>query len=633
MAEKGQVLGGRYTIIRLLGKGGTGSVYLASDCKLGKQWAVKEIKDRQAFSYLITEAGVLKRAAHPLLPAVMDIWEEAGCLYLLMEYVEGETLAAYIKREGTVPPELAAAWAIKLAEALGHLHGLTPPVCYGDMKPDNIMLTPDGRLRLIDFGTARGLIGNGLRQAAGTRGFAAPEQYVGHMDERTDIYALGMTLYAMLGGAAGGIGDQMPEIRAFIEKCTIAEPQRRYQSMKQVKEVLLSLQSRSVRYRRMQRGGRLAAAAMMFLLSMSCFTFAVHSYTDTNRQKEETYEAYIKQGDDYRMKQNLTKAAEQYYRAVHEVDGRRSEGYERLLALYVLRPDREESLQRLESSLPPGGRGVADRQRLLYQIGRAYFYPSRKYESALSYFSLVSEEQIPEAAYYRRLCALMPIEAGDSGQAYAVLEEFLQYNRRLPSAAERVANRECAIDIYMSNMEKDAWSAKKAEAVIRDGLFDVEEALLHTSSLPEHEEWKGLELRYLRKLFTVCRYLFEFTGETESYESAAAGGEEALELARELCEIQVEVIIRCRLAELYESGQEYEKALSCYESGEGYCGADGGELWLGHMRLLLTLYERTGEDGYREQFFKLCERASEISGLKESPRFLSLLRQREQMGV
>jgi ABC-type glycerol-3-phosphate transport system substrate-binding protein len=206
------MLTGRYTILRRLGKGGMAAVYLATDGRLaGKQWAVKEMSDaalldpaekKQAIAAFKEEARLLAELNHPNLTRVVDFFEESNKHYLVMDFVSGQTLENLLAGRTTPFPETQVlAWADQLCDVLAYLHGRTPPIIFRDLKPGNIMVEPDGRLRLIDFGIARLFKPGKSHDTAnfGTAGYAPPEQYGrGQTDARSDVYALGATLHQLL---------------------------------------------------------------------------------------------------------------------------------------------------------------------------------------------------------------------------------------------------------------------------------------------------------------------------------------------------------------------------------------------------------------------------------------------------
>lgn len=248
MAEIGAILDGKYEILELIGKGGTARVYLAMDQRLKKKWAIKEIPQNAGFVVhtAIAEANIIKNFDHPAIVRIVDIFETDEAIYLVEDYIEGETLGSILKQNGAQPQELVVNWGIQLCGALKYLHSRNPVIIYRDMKPSNIMLTPSGTIKIIDFGIAREYKQSNGEDTTllGTRGYAAPEQYGGNgqTDPRTDIYSLGVTLYHLVTGQNPceppyelyPIRKWNPQLSAglerIIEKCTQPDPDKRYQS-------------------------------------------------------------------------------------------------------------------------------------------------------------------------------------------------------------------------------------------------------------------------------------------------------------------------------------------------------------------------------------------------------------------
>jgi len=208
--EAGTVLQGRYKITRLLGGGGMGMVYLATDQRLANRpCAIKEMVDHfidqaqriEANEYFAREADTLAQLKHQAIPAITDRFELANRHYLVMEYVEGRNLEEELAVRGEPLPEgLVIDIARQLCDVLAYLHGLVPPIIYRDMKPSNVMLNSNGRVVLVDFGIARLFKAARKGTMIGTLGFAPPEQYQGLVDPRSDIYSLGATLHYVLTG-------------------------------------------------------------------------------------------------------------------------------------------------------------------------------------------------------------------------------------------------------------------------------------------------------------------------------------------------------------------------------------------------------------------------------------------------
>lgn len=250
MTKTGSVIDGKYEILKQIGKGGMSFVYLSMDKRLNKQWAIKEIRkrgngknDEIVINSLLAEAKMMKMLDHPALPRIVDIIDDGETIYIVMDYIEGESLDKILLEYGPQPEELVLDWAKQLCDVLGYLH--SKKIIYRDMKPANVMLKPEGNLKVIDFGIAREYKEQNTADTTvlGTKGYASPEHYGARQtDARSDIFTLGMTLHHLLTGVDPRSPDYMyasvrqwnPQlsdgIEAIIDKCTAISPEDRYQS-------------------------------------------------------------------------------------------------------------------------------------------------------------------------------------------------------------------------------------------------------------------------------------------------------------------------------------------------------------------------------------------------------------------
>ena len=213
--DAGEIVGERYRVVRLLGQGGMGAVYRAWDTRLNRPIALKEMIPQvgldasmlaQLRDQFEQEAQTLGTLTHPSLVRVTDYFSWNNNVYLVMDFVEGESLAELIYREGAQSEAQVLAWAEQLLDALAYCH--KQGVLHRDIKPQNIIITPEGRALLVDFGLVK--LWNPqdpetrtVMRGAGTPEYAPPEQYdmgAGHTDPRSDIYSMGATLYQALTG-------------------------------------------------------------------------------------------------------------------------------------------------------------------------------------------------------------------------------------------------------------------------------------------------------------------------------------------------------------------------------------------------------------------------------------------------
>jgi serine/threonine-protein kinase len=206
--KTGDVIQNRYRIVRLVGQGGFGAVYRAWDINVSQPVALKENLGlgAEAQRQFEREATLLAGLRHPHLPRVTDHFIVPGQgQYLVMDYVEGRSLASLLTERGQPLPEAdAVAWIQQVCDALTYLHTRRPPIIHRDIKPENVIINSDGRAILVDFGISKVYVEGGqttIGAMAVTPGYSPPEQYGGISTEaRSDVYALAATLYKLLTG-------------------------------------------------------------------------------------------------------------------------------------------------------------------------------------------------------------------------------------------------------------------------------------------------------------------------------------------------------------------------------------------------------------------------------------------------
>jgi eukaryotic-like serine/threonine-protein kinase len=252
------VLSGRYRLESKLGSGGMSTVYLAVDEVLDRPVAIKLLhreisEEADQLERFRREARAAARLSHPNLVGVIDAGEDDGRPYIVFEYIKGRTLKRRLQEEGRLPVDEAVAYAIEIGRGLTAAHARK--LVHRDVKPQNVLIDPDGRAKVTDFGIARSLEAHGLTatgRVLGTTDYVSPEQAMGEdVDERSDVYSLGVVLYEMLTGdvpfraetqvgvAMKHVNEPMPDVQtkrpevsaavaSVVDRATTKDPRDHY---------------------------------------------------------------------------------------------------------------------------------------------------------------------------------------------------------------------------------------------------------------------------------------------------------------------------------------------------------------------------------------------------------------------
>lgn len=437
MLEIGSLLDGKYKILNKIGQGGMSIVYLAMNEKANKQWAVKEMRKEKNRNYevmkqsLITETNLLKELKHPYLPSIADIIENDDTIIIVMDYIEGRPLSDILLEEGTIEEDKVVDYAIQLCDVLDYLHSQNPPIIYRDLKPANIMLKPDGKITLIDFGTARKYNYDSVSDTTclGTIGYAAPEQFAGETlrqtDARTDIYNLGATMYHLLTGVNPSEPPyELYPIRRWDERlsnglekiilrATRKDPEKRFSDCKEMSYALQHFRDLDDSYIATQKKKILMFAASL-ILSFSFFSMAIVVNGMEKREISKVYNNYLSEaalkiasdGSENAVDANVLKL----FQDAINISPQSTEAYIRMLDYYCDLGQTRNGLMAISAMIASGRGDLGKNDDLMMKIGQIYFLGNSKdtefnvdYGTAARYFEKVDTKKYPQAKYYSSL--------------------------------------------------------------------------------------------------------------------------------------------------------------------------------------------------------------------------------------
>ena len=437
MLEIGSLLDGKYKILNKIGQGGMSIVYLAMNEKANKQWAIKEMRKEKNKNYeimkqsLITETNLLKELKHPYLPSIADIIESDDTIIIVMDYVEGRPLSDILTEEGTIEEDKVADYAIQLCDVLDYLHSQKPPIIYRDLKPANIMLRPDGKITLIDFGTARKYNYDSVSDTTclGTIGYAAPEQFAGETlrqtDARTDIYNLGATMYHLLTGVNPSEPPyELYPIRRWDEslsnglekiilRATRKDPDKRFNDCKEMSYALQHFRDLDDSYIATQKK-KIFSFATSLILSFTFFSMAIVVNGMEKREISKVYNNYLSEaalkiastGSKNVVDTDILKL----FQDAINVSPNSTEAYIRMLDYYCDLGQTRNGLMAISAMIASGTGDLSNNDDLMMRMGQIYFLGNSKdiefnidYGTAARYFDKVNIKKYPQAKYYSSL--------------------------------------------------------------------------------------------------------------------------------------------------------------------------------------------------------------------------------------
>lgn len=596
MLEIGSLLDGKYKILNKIGQGGMSIVYLAMNEKANKQWAVKEMRKEKNRNYevmkqsLITETNLLKELKHPYLPSIADIIENDDTIIIVMDYIEGRPLSDILLEEGTIEEDKVVDYAIQLCDVLDYLHSQNPPIIYRDLKPANIMLKPDGKITLIDFGTARKYNYDSVSDTTclGTIGYAAPEQFAGETlrqtDARTDIYNLGATMYHLLTGVNPSEPPyELYPIRRWDERlsnglekiilrATRKDPEKRFNDCKEMSYALQHFRDLDDSYIATQKKKILMFAASL-ILSFSFFSMAIVVNGMEKREISKVYNNYLSEaalkiasdGSENAVDANVLKL----FQDAINISPQSTEAYIRMLDYYCNLGQTRNGLMAISAMIASGRGDLGKNDDLMMKIGQIYFLGNSKdtefnvdYGTAARYFEKVDTKKYPQAKYYSSLSRSLSEIGTDWNMIVKDMNNVDEYLNTEVDEEEKIEIYITLSKIYRANafaiqkvgekpFDKAMELLNKADEILKSPYMDKD---LKDKYLPE--VYFGLADAYYRRGNVD---IHEKSSKDDLYE-AISYYEQYLTFAT----VTQSILFENRIGDIYRTLGEYNKAADEY---------------------------------------------------------------------
>ena len=670
MLREGTVLDGKYEVLKKIGEGGMSIVYLARNNRLNMQLAVKEIKNDGSKSTevllkgLEREANILKDVDHPVIPRIIDIVKYKDTICVVMDFIEGENLADRLKVEGAFPQEKVIEWGLELASALEYLHSMNPPIIYRDMKPSNVMLKPEGGVKLIDFGTAKTyeIENNADTTALGTRGYAAPEQFgdaqgrgIYKTDARTDIYNLGATLYHMVTGRNPQeppyemvpIRTVNPALSTGLEKiilkCTKPNPEDRYQSCSELIYALEHYTELDDSYRKANQK-KVTLFIVSAALTLLFAGVSIAGKMGINKVERENYNSYIEVGNNYKAGGDYASAADEYKKAI-DLNGVDPDAYVKYIDLYIDASnsldeekalDLKAGLDTVANRVKSGKDGIDKNNEVLYRLGLAYFAELNDYPTAAKYFSMVDKsdsEYGTLADYYGSIALIQSSTNVDVDELLENVNGFANYNAQLSNDSEqKFQNYKTVGKIYVTYLQNDG-VPEKAEEVMSKAITDLEEytgdnaadyyyvfcddlseIYYQLGKNNESEEYYELAVNYCDEALSQIEGRIDVSDDTSS-ESAKSY-------------VQAFVNKVCREAEIFGLIGDFDSANAAYTLGEETLGEgneNAAKIYSEHINYLYSTYEAKNQDpakwsdADKKAIIKVYDEGNKLESVQNNP--------------
>lgn len=466
-----------YEIIEKLGEGAGGIVYKAYHRRLRQEVVIKQHRNSAvSLTGSRREADILKNLRHSYLPQVLDFLEADGDVYTVMSFVPGKSFAQLLKEGYTFSQRDLIRWGMQISSALNYLHSQNPPVIHCDIKPANIMLTPQGDICLIDFNISFYL---GDKAVLGyTNGYTSPEQYIMalsresgqnamqevQIDERTDIYSVGATLYHLAVGRK--VGDYREKIDAkylsgftgeafaqVIERALRIDPGQRFQSAYEMFRALQDIPKKDRRYQSLLHRQTAVRAVLVVLLAGSIILCGF-GISGIKRERVNKYNGLVEDQISLIEERDFEKQKEVFEKASELLPSSLESYYQNACALYE-QGEYEECISFIDYDICANDKIDPAQARMgdVYYLRADSYFHLEQYEDAVKAYDDVFRIGTRHAEYYRDYAIALAYNDEET-EAHAVLQEAIDYGLKEDSVYYAKGEIENAIEKYDAALQE-----------------------------------------------------------------------------------------------------------------------------------------------------------------------------------
>ena len=517
--NNGTILNNTYQIIKPIGSGGVGIIYLGYHLNLQKHVVIKKVKDHcSGLMNNRIEVDILKSLHHTYLPQVYDFLEIDDGIFTVMDYISGHDLMYYLESGYQFPEEQIVLWMKQLCEVLAYLHSRKPPIIHCDIKPGNIMITDEGNICLIDFNIS--LDGENNKDLVGLSGlYASPEQVKKaeykmrygsgdkvKMDQRTDIFSLGAVFYYIMTGIKPNVREQEvislrymdhlynDELANIVDKAMETDPAKRFKSAEKMLDALEHMEKWNTEcIRRMRRGAIVGGVTGCLALVLLCA--GILGYRE--KKKEDRYYEQIQAAKRYLNEADYEKMISAYEMAI-ELKPEDPDAYIGLVEYYL-----EEGEYYEAKSIARTGLIKTNFKNDASHSNMVDSYNKRPTKTAKPYKVEITKPSVLFVGYdgyitSERIGEMFNIEPGNAleqeGDSYFLVFDYLGCTVKIETDQKgNVCDKDALIELYPLNLDSD-WEEEEQEEEeeIDDGTFvlagetytyDVESIYIYNATL------------------------------------------------------------------------------------------------------------------------------------------------------